>query len=145
METKLLRNLLNFSDWLEANNIQKTNGRLRRDVQGNPCYCIQGAMCEYYRQETGNGSWVSGGPMAYDPDNRIKNRAFALGDCGFQATLPREVGIWFGYEGFNDTDRPPAKMGNITTDAESLNDRSEKSLLEIVSHMIEHEYGMTNA
>jgi hypothetical protein len=72
-------------DYIKKHKMRK----LRRMLHdGKNCYCIQGAMCEYYREVTGLGSWIRG---------IAKNEYyFLLGEQPNRAYMPEAVSDWFG-------------------------------------------------
>lgn len=45
-----------------------------RDGKRGECYCFEGAICELYRRETGEGQWI---PV---PDDADDAEQFAVGD-----------------------------------------------------------------
>jgi len=72
---------------IEKSDTQKAVAWLRVDN----CYCIEGALCEQYRQQTGNGEWY-----------RLTNETdpvYAFGMGGFNSEysiMPPEVRAYFG-------------------------------------------------
>ena len=88
---------------LSSMKFRKIRGRLRK---GENCYCIQGAMCEAYRQEIGKGEWT-------------KDDAFKLNSRVFISGAPIEVLAAFGLSSecarllMNENDTRPTRMREL--------------------------------
>jgi len=91
-----------------------TRGALKRELPGAaaPCYCLEGALCEVYHEETGRGKWVE---SDWNLEATAGARRFETTEHEDWGTLPPVVRRYFnlphvGAYAVNDTKNNAAEV-----------------------------------